>query len=57
MARTEIVHRYIDADIAQALENRDRVIEWGVYGLPETFVIDAEGRIRYKHIGQMPAPS
>ena len=26
-------------------------IEWGVYGVPETFVIDAEGRIRYKHVG------
>lgn len=26
-------------------------IDWGVYGLPETFVIDAEGRIAYKHIG------
>ncbi|MDF1671206.1 MAG: DsbE family thiol:disulfide interchange protein [Roseovarius sp.] len=26
-------------------------IEWGVYGLPETFVIDPEGRIAYKHIG------
>ena len=26
-------------------------INWGVYGLPETFVIDAEGRIAYKHIG------
>jgi len=26
-------------------------IEWGVYGLPETFVIDREGRIAYKHIG------
>lgn len=26
-------------------------IEWGVYGLPETFVIDAEGRIAYKHVG------
>lgn len=26
-------------------------IEWGVYGLPETFVIDAGGRIAYKHIG------
>ena len=22
-------------------------IDWGVYGLPETFVIDAEGRIAY----------
>ncbi len=26
-------------------------IEWGVYGVPETFVVDGEGRIRYKHVG------
>ncbi len=26
-------------------------IEWGVSGVPETFVIDREGRIRYQHIG------
>jgi len=26
-------------------------IDWGVYGLPETFVIDAQGRIAYKHVG------
>jgi cytochrome c biogenesis protein CcmG/thiol:disulfide interchange protein DsbE len=26
-------------------------IEWGVYGVPETFIIDADGRIRYKHVG------
>jgi cytochrome c biogenesis protein CcmG/thiol:disulfide interchange protein DsbE len=26
-------------------------IEWGVYGVPETFVIDREGQIAYKHIG------
>ena len=26
-------------------------IEWGVYGVPETFVINGEGRIVYKHIG------
>jgi len=26
-------------------------IEWGVYGVPETFVIDGRGRIVYKHIG------
>jgi len=26
-------------------------IDWGVYGLPETFVIDGEGRIAYKHVG------
>lgn len=26
-------------------------IDWGVYGVPETFVIDHQGRIAYKHIG------
>lgn len=26
-------------------------LDYGVYGVPETFVIDAQGVIRYKHIG------
>ena len=26
-------------------------IDWGVYGVPETFLVDREGRIAYKHIG------
>ncbi len=26
-------------------------IDWGVYGVPETFVIDSSGVIVYKHIG------
>jgi cytochrome c biogenesis protein CcmG/thiol:disulfide interchange protein DsbE len=30
-------------------------IEYGVYGTPETFLIDREGVIRYKHIGPMNA--
>ena len=28
-------------------------IDWGVYGVPETFVVDAEGVIRFKHIGPL----
>jgi cytochrome c biogenesis protein CcmG/thiol:disulfide interchange protein DsbE len=28
-------------------------IDWGVYGVPETFVIDRDGRIAYKHIGPL----
>jgi len=28
-------------------------IDWGVYGVPETFVIDREGVVRYKHIGPL----
>ncbi len=28
-------------------------IDWGVYGVPETFVINAEGTITYKQIGPL----
>jgi cytochrome c biogenesis protein CcmG/thiol:disulfide interchange protein DsbE len=30
-------------------------IDWGVYGVPESFILDAQGRIRYKHVGPMDA--
>ena len=26
-------------------------LDWGVYGVPETFVVDRDGHIAYKHIG------
>lgn len=26
-------------------------IEWGVAGVPETFIVDKQGRIAYKHVG------
>ena len=26
-------------------------IDWGVYGVPETFIVDRDGRIAHKHIG------
>lgn len=28
-------------------------IEWGVYGAPETFIVDGKGVIRYKHLGAL----
>ncbi len=28
-------------------------IDWGIYGVPETFIIDRAGRIRYKHVGPL----
>ena len=28
-------------------------IEWGVYGVPETFVVDKRGRVRYRHVGAL----
>lgn len=30
-------------------------IDWGVYGAPETFVIDKAGIVRHKHIGPLTA--
>lgn len=32
-------------------------IEWGVYGMPETFVVDGAGHIAYKHVGPITAES
>ena len=37
-----------------ALDREGRVaIDWGVYGAPETFLVDAAGMVRYKHVGPM----
>ena len=30
-------------------------IDWGVYGVPETYLVDAGGRIRYRHVGPLTA--
>jgi len=35
--------------------NGRTAIEWGVYGIPETFVVDGNGRIVYKHVGPISA--
>ena len=44
--------RYGDPYTAIGADLDGRVgIDWGVYGVPETFIVDGEGRIRYKHIG------
>lgn len=39
-----------------AVDANGRVgIDWGVYGVPETFVVDKTGIIRHKHIGPINA--
>ena len=36
------------------LDTNGRVaIDWGVYGVPETFVIGKDGRVAHKHIGPL----
>ena len=38
------------ADVA--VDKSGRIaIDWGVYGIPETFIVDSEGIIKYRHVG------
>lgn len=42
--------------VVNAFDADGRVgIDWGVYGTPETFVIDRKGMVRYKHVGPLTA--
>ena len=39
---------------AVGADDKGRVsIDWGVYGVPETFVVDAAGCIVYRHVGPL----
>jgi cytochrome c biogenesis protein CcmG/thiol:disulfide interchange protein DsbE len=40
-------------DIVGVDENGRSSIEWGVYGVPETFIVDADGKIAHKHVGPL----
>lgn len=37
------------------LSDRDgrAAIDWGIYGAPETFLVDAQGIVRWKHVGAL----
>ena len=43
-----------DPYIASAYDPQNRVgMDWGVYGAPETFLLDPEGTVVYKHLGPL----
>ena len=45
-----------DPYAAVAVDQEGRVaIDWGVYGAPETFVVDHEGKVRDKFVGPLTA--
>jgi cytochrome c biogenesis protein CcmG/thiol:disulfide interchange protein DsbE len=45
-----------DPYTAHGADTKGRVaIDFGVYGIPETFIIDATGTIRYKYVGPISA--
>ena len=46
--------RFGNPYLANGFDEDGRVgINWGVYGTPETFIIDKQGIIRHKHIGPL----
>lgn len=47
---TELGNPY---DAIGADSNGRTSIDWGVYGVPETFIVDAKGVIRFKHVGPL----
>ena len=53
-AGQQTLARFGDPYVASLFDADGRVgIDWGVYGVPETFIIDRQGVIRMKHIGPL----
>jgi cytochrome c biogenesis protein CcmG, thiol:disulfide interchange protein DsbE len=51
-AARRFLGRFGNPFTAVGTDNAGRgAIEWGVYGMPETFVVGKDGRIAYKHVG------
>ncbi|SEG57872.1 DsbE family thiol:disulfide interchange protein [Marinobacterium lutimaris] len=52
----EWLKRYLDPYDKVVLDEDGKLgLDLGVYGAPETYVIDAEGVIRYRHVGAVDA--
>lgn len=46
------LNRYGDPYVSSGFDEDGRIaIDWGFYGVPETFLIDQAGIVRYKHAG------
>jgi cytochrome c biogenesis protein CcmG/thiol:disulfide interchange protein DsbE len=51
-AARRFLSRYGNPFLAVGGDGNGRAaIEWGVYGMPETFVVNGRGEIVYKHVG------
>jgi cytochrome c biogenesis protein CcmG/thiol:disulfide interchange protein DsbE len=51
-AARRFLGRYGNPYFAVGMDGNGRAaIEWGVYGMPETFVVNGRGEIVYKHVG------
>lgn len=46
--------RYGNPYVAVGVDDSGRAaLEWGVYGMPETFVVDGTGKVTLKHVGPL----
>ena len=51
-AARRFLGRYGNPYSAVGVDGNGRAaIEWGVYGMPETFIVNGQGEIVYKHVG------
>ena len=51
-AARRFLGRYGNPFFAVGVDGNGRAaIEWGVYGMPETFIVNGKGEIVYKHVG------
>ena len=51
-AARRFLGRYGNPYAAVGVDGNGRAaIEWGVYGMPETFIVNGRGEIAYKHVG------
>jgi cytochrome c biogenesis protein CcmG/thiol:disulfide interchange protein DsbE len=55
-AARRFLGRYGNPYFAVGVDGNGRAaIEWGVYGMPETFIVNGQGQIVYKHVGPLTA--
>ena len=55
-AARRFLGRYGNPFVAVGVDGNGRTaIEWGVYGMPETFIVDGKGQITYRHVGPITA--
>jgi len=55
-AARRFLGRYGNPFVAVGVDGNGRTaIEWGVYGMPETFIVDGKGQIAYRHVGPITA--
>ena len=55
-AARRFLGRYGNPFVAVGADRDGKVgIDWGVYGVPETFIVGGDGRILYKHVGPIDA--